>query len=294
MSASAMTQHRRFVFVLFLALVFSFAWWVDGLFPHPHVSQAQAAEAKADKQRPVTPQPEAQDKTAKEPPKSDPKAKAKTEPALSSAALAAGGAPVVGAGMAMPMPDVLAFTGAATVSVPIDMPPGRAGVAPRLAITYNSYRGNNGALGVGWDIDMGAIQRSTKHGLNYRANDFVATIDGSTSELVPRSDFGANCYGSKVEGAFSKYCFRGVDGWEVTSKDGTRYLYGTSSVSRQENRYGVFKWCLTRVEDTNGNYLEVTYSKDRGELYLAWIEYTGNTASNLAATNYVQFYYEGR
>ena len=42
-------------------------------------------------------------------------------------------------------------TGAATYSVPIVVPPGTAGVEPKLSLNYSS-QGRNGLLGVGWSI----------------------------------------------------------------------------------------------------------------------------------------------
>jgi RHS repeat-associated protein len=180
------------------------------------------------------------------------------------------------------------FVGSATYGVPIEVPPGRGGIAPNLALTYNSQAGN-GWLGVGWNLDMGAIQRSTKFGVNYNKNDFVAIANGSSSELVPRSSWGSNYYGAKIEGAFLKYYFNSSSGgWEVTAKNGTKYYYGSSASSRQDNASVVFKWCLDKVQDTNGNYMNITYVKDQGEIYLNRIDYTGN--SNLSPTNYVIFY----
>ncbi len=191
-----------------------------------------------------------------------------------------------------PLPQDLSFTGAATYGIPIEVPPGRAGVAPNLSLTYNSYQGS-GWIGVGWTLDLGFIQRSTKKGVNYSANDYVASINGSYSELLPRSDWGTNYYGSRIEGALLKYYFNAATyGWEVTAKDGTKYYYGSTSASRQDNAYGVFKWCLDKVQDTNGNYMTITYTKDQGEIYLDRIDYTGNGSLN--PTNYVKFYLEGR
>jgi YD repeat-containing protein len=184
-------------------------------------------------------------------------------------------------------------TGAATISIPIIVPPGRKGIEPEISITYNSNT-RNGWIGVGWTLDMGAIQRSTKRGVDYSANDYVAIVNGAVSELVQREEWGANYYGAKIEGTFTKYYYNSsTGGWEVTTKDGTKYYYGTTPASRQDNVYGVFKWCLDRVEDTNGNYMTITYWKGQGEIYINRIDYTGNTAG-VSPTNYVKFYWESR
>jgi len=180
------------------------------------------------------------------------------------------------------------FAGSATYGVPIEVPPGRGGIAPNLALTYNSQAGN-GWLGVGWNLDMGAIQRSTKFGVDYNKNDFVAIANGSSSELVPRSNWGSKYYGAKIEGAFLKYYLNtSTGGWEVTAKNGTKYFYGSTASSRQDNTSVVFKWCLDKVQDLNGNYMTVSYDKDSGEIYLSRIDYTGN--NGLSPSNYVKFY----
>ncbi|MBI4698550.1 MAG: hypothetical protein HY758_06465 [Nitrospirae bacterium] len=180
-------------------------------------------------------------------------------------------------------------SGAAVTSIPIEVPPGRKGIQPNISLNYNS-NGSNGWLGVGWSLDMGAIQRSNKRGVNYTANDYVVMASGSTSELVP---IGNNYYSPKIEGAFSRYYKHPTGGWEVTTKDGVIYYYGSSIASRQDNAIGVFKWCLDKIQDTNGNFMTVTYIKDQGEIYLDQIDYTGNTAG-LSPANYVKIYRESR
>jgi len=185
--------------------------------------------------------------------------------------------------------------GAASAGVPIEVPPGRKGVAPNLALAYNSNM-SNGVAGVGWSIGLGEIQRSTKRGINYSGTgitngtpDFVFALNGSSTELVPRGDY----FEEKIERTFSKYSFAPGGGWTVTTKDGTKYYYGMTAASRQDNPFGTFKWCLDRVEDTNGNYMTATYLKDapNGEIYLGRIDYTGN--GSLAPANYVILNYDG-
>ncbi len=179
-------------------------------------------------------------------------------------------------------------TGAAVIGIPIKIPPGRKGIAPNLSLTYSSSRGN-GWVGVGWDLGLGAIQRSTKRGTNYSANDYVAAMNGAVSELVSRTDWGSNCYGLKIEKDFSRYYFNSTTGgWEVTAKNGTKYFYGSASNSRQGSTAGTFKWHLDRVEDLNGNYMTVTYFQDQGEVYPERIDYTGK-AGSASPSNYVLF-----
>jgi hypothetical protein len=186
------------------------------------------------------------------------------------------------------MPEKAGNMGAARLSYPIAVPPGRRGMAPDLTIDYNSG-GGNGALGVGWRLSLPVIQRSTRNGLHYNGTSFEHDGD----DLVPRLDWGNGYYGARREVHFSKYQMTSPEtGWIVNTRDGLKYYFGTSRASQIYNAYGVFQWCLDRVEDSNGNYYSITYFKDQEQIYPSLISYTGNRS--LSPTHAVAFAYESR
>jgi len=188
--------------------------------------------------------------------------------------------------------DMQSNSGFAATSIPIEVPLGRKEMTPMVSLNYNSGV-KNSWLGVGWMLDVGAIQRNTKRGVNYSGDDFVYTINGASSELVYIGIVGNyREYRTKIEGEFSKYYYNELKGWIVTAKNGTKYYFGSRDRSRQDYHLrDVFKWRLDRVEDTNGNYMEMTYYKHQGEIYLSEINYTGNSKGQptLPTTNSIKF-----
>lgn len=189
-------------------------------------------------------------------------------------------------------------TGTVITTVPITLPPGRHGVEPNLTLMYNSSS-PNGILGNGWMLDLGSIQRSTKHGVPTYDNtidSFVFTQSGSQNELT---DIGSGLFRAKIEENFIKIQFVAGTYWVATDKKGTKYYFG-SSISTRETNPGntayVFKWCLDRVEDILGNYMSLTYVKDSNNyIYIDEIKYTGHTGStNVNPPINVKFNYQGR
>lgn len=185
------------------------------------------------------------------------------------------------------------FTGSSTYSYPIQVPLGVNGLAPQIALGYNSqgYKGPAGWGGVGWSLSgLGQIERSTKTGIpNYTSND-TFLLDGQ--ELV---GVGGGFYKSKI------YDYRRIEDkggyWIVTDKSGTRYRYGYNNDSKIEavGRNGSVRlWALDNVTDTHGNSIEVSYDEDtvNGDYYLANITY--NTGNNLTALRTVEFVLENR
>ncbi len=198
------------------------------------------------------------------------------------------------------------FTGTMSYSIPIEVPAGRHGMQPNLALTYSSSNGN-GWVGAGWDLDVGAIERSARKGIDYYGDDFILRIAGSAIDIVNvKTDIGYNEYRAKIENGFLriKQFASGTTNsyWEVTDKSGTKYFYGQTAASRQDDPADstkIFKWCLDRVEDTNGNYMLLSYDKNvnggpyEGQIYLKEIRYTFPLGAGITE-NYIKFYLGGR
>lgn len=94
----------------------------------------------------------------------------------------------LGAQMSLPASFAVSPQGAATYSVPIQIPPGIGGVEPTLALGYNS-QSTNGTFGVGWALSgLSAIERCPQTypqdgaltGVNYSFSDRVC-FDGQAN-----------------------------------------------------------------------------------------------------------------
>src|SRR5579862_7109653 len=56
------------------------------------------------------------------------------------------------------------FTGRFSYAVPFELAPARHNSTPKIELAYNSAN-PNGWCGLGWDIDLGYIERETKYGV---------------------------------------------------------------------------------------------------------------------------------
>ena len=189
------------------------------------------------------------------------------------------------------------FTGTATTSIPISVPPGRQGVQPELALVYGSANGN-GWVGMGWKLEKSVIDRRTKFGLDYNGDDYTFRLSGINADLV---SVGEDEYRAKIEGSFTRVKkLTAPDGkpyFEATDKSGKVHTFGKSSATRftdPDDSSKIFRWCLERVEDVHGNYMTISYVGDQGIGYLSRIDYTGNSAQNKSPTHSVIFHLEDR
>lgn len=182
-------------------------------------------------------------------------------------------------------------SGSASLSIPIAVPPGRAGIQPNLALVYNSSERLLGNAGYGWTLDLGSIQISTKKGVpKYDGTDiFTMEQNGSTQDLV-EDPYTPSLYHMEVEGAFANIQYY-TDHWVITDKKGIKYYYGNTNDSKQNdpaNPTHILRWALNRVEDLNGNYMTISYLNDNGQIYPQTISYTGNDQASLILSTYAQ------
>ncbi|HNR90507.1 MAG TPA: SpvB/TcaC N-terminal domain-containing protein, partial [Spirochaetota bacterium] len=188
-----------------------------------------------------------------------------------------------GAGINLIEPPTANSNGDVALSYPIDIPRGRNGMQPQIAVRYNSS-GGNGWMGLGWDIPIQSVVIDTKFGVPRYNGSETYLLEGAS--IVP---IGNNQYRQRTEGPFKRILRRGDAPtnfyWEVTDKNGTRFIYGQSAGSRLAASDGgnIFQWCLERVVDTNGNTIVYDYDADNSslhglpwrQLYLSRISYTG-------------------
>src|SRR5215475_13203656 len=79
------------------------------------------------------------------------------------------------------LPKVDGATGAFTQHIQLDIPPGRNGLQPDVALDYNSQNTTDGIVGYGWSLSIPYIERVNKTGIQnlYGASPtFSSSIDG--------------------------------------------------------------------------------------------------------------------
>ncbi len=184
-------------------------------------------------------------------------------------------------------------SGSASLAYPVVVPQGRGGIQPNLSIGYNSNN-RNGMLGMGWNLEIGSIVRSTQEGEPAfdDSDTIILNQNGSSQELL--KDPSTGLYQTRIEGAFLKIEQTG-EAWTITDRVGVKYYFGESADDREfveSDHSRIIKWCLNRVEDLHGNYMEISYVRDGNRLYPTDIVYTGNSVHGMDPFARVEFSYD--
>jgi hypothetical protein len=169
-------------------------------------------------------------------------------------------------------------TGAATYTIPIQVPPGIAGMEPTLALAYNSA-GGNGPLGLGWHLTgISSVDRCGRNlmqdgfnvGVTYESTDRWC-LDGQRLVMVAGSSYGSPSSEYRTDReSYTKVVAVSNNGdgdpgcFDAYTKAGQIIEYGCTPDSRieatglgHERTYQVDK-----ISDRMGNSIKFTYEKD--------------------------------
>lgn len=203
--------------------------------------------------------------------------------------------------------------GAATYTIPIDVPQGINGMQPNVALTYNSQSGN-GVCGLGFSITgLSTITRiprtiyydGTAKGIKYDATDAYA-LNGQRLLFVSGTE-GKDGAKYGLEGDMQTEVIlhgSGTNQWWEVKSSGVTTKYGSTAEGKFLANSCATIWYIDYVTDLNGNVIEYTYStkvsnnpKTKSKLpypYLTAIQYGGNSLQQLSNIHKVQFEYESR
>jgi hypothetical protein len=212
--------------------------------------------------------------------------------------------------------------GAATYKIDIAVPPGTAGMQPKLSLNYSS-NGPNGMVGLGWSLGgLSTIHRCAKTlaqdgvvgRIGFNTSDRLCLdgmrlfrADGSNPGTDPAAQDAAywatgGQYRTEIEG-FARIS-RLSNGFKVDFKDGRIQFYGqnasssdtSSAIPAQGRTNETLLWALARTEDRSGNYMTVQYRTDTntGEYVPTQVRYGGNTTANQQPDLAIRFTYEAR
>ena len=211
--------------------------------------------------------------------------------------------------------------GNSTYSIPIQVAPGTAGMAPKVALSYSS-RAGNGVMGQGWVIEgasqIGRCRQARENGdfmsgttpidgnpasVNFTPSDRFC-LDGVRLLVLNNGTYGNNgtTYSpendpSTLVTASVSTTAAGPDTFTVKRKDGTTSTYGYIASSPNAriratlpatNAVVAVSWNLARTQDSVGNYIDYLYNSQPGtDLYTFAVGAVESTLSQINYTGHV-------
>jgi len=175
-------------------------------------------------------------------------------------------------------PSVDSFNSQIGYQVPIDLPAGLGGLAPKLGLSYSGALGN-GPLGIGWTLAQPRIQRSTRMGVpKFDDRDELELSGVVTGRLIA---IGGDEF--RVEGLGQTVRVRKVgSGFEVDDGTGVHYQFGVSAAARQESdATHTLAWLVETETNQMGELISYQYSRDQNQLYLREITWGPHGAYNV-------------
>lgn len=169
------------------------------------------------------------------------------------------------------------YTGAASFSMPIKVPPGPGGFQPSLSLSYNSQIVDTATtdtqaswVGMGWSLDAAAYIERNGFGTKITDDDtYSLTLQGMGGTLWLGAD---GRYHLENEN-FAKITYNAAtDAWKVSDKQGNQYYFEesvgyTMYTECPDGSYTVdealtWRWMLTRSVNIYGKEITYTYFKE--------------------------------
>jgi RHS repeat-associated protein len=170
---------------------------------------------------------------------------------------------------------VSSFTGAATYSLPIQVPDGPGGLKPSLSLSYNSQVVDQANaltqaswVGMGWSLDTGYIERNMQGTDDYLDDDTFNLVLNGIGGLLLKDTNGvwhtSNEQFIKINvsgNVWSKY--DETTSWEVWDKVGNYYQFASRlkypSCVPNDVKFPAHHWYLTKMRNPAGKELIFTY-----------------------------------
>jgi RHS repeat-associated protein len=198
------------------------------------------------------------------------------------------------------------LTGSATYTIPIQVPPGTAGTAPKIALVYDS-QAPAGVMGAGWAVSgLSKITRGLKtlrtdgivQGPNFDDADALY-LDGQRLIPVPAGSLPCGSGAGFIKEVDDQTCIEMIGkGYVAHTKAGLTMQYGMTNDSKitLQNASLILLWVCNQIQDSSGNYINLTYSapNSSGDYNIDRIDYTGNTKAGLSPYAYVAFTYNNK
>ena len=165
------------------------------------------------------------------------------------------------------------FSGGVSLSYVDLRVPGNGGLDIVVNRVYNSVQntvGNRTVNGVGWTMHFGRIVTSASNA-DKLCNQNLWSVSVTNNPSLERADGGReilflandpNAY-LITRSRWKAECVGGQEGLVVTAPDGTVYI-----MDQYETNGSEVSWYTSRIEDTNGNFINISYKTGGGFTYI--------------------------
>ena len=185
----------------------------------------------------------------------------------------------------IPIQENMSPLGGKIYNVPINVIPGRNGLQPNLALTYNS-QGGSGVAGAGWSLSGASMITRINKSIYYDnkaeaiawGKDCAFSLDGTQLVKISQTSDAINYETEqghiKVKGVLN-FSRSDIIYFEVLYTNGMIGVFGWQNGNKE------ISYPLTHLSDSYGNYITYEYLLQGGQYYLNKISYGATSQDDL-------------